>query len=75
MQCKLMNVTGGREYMINVAEWAVSALNLPSSPSHNTMLRMLREEATVTLQVDSHGFQRKKKWSNRNNFFDEQLGQ
>ena len=69
-QCKLMNVTGGRGDMMKVAEWAVSALNLPSPPSHNTMLCMLREEDTITAWMDSHAFNRKKKWCNRNNIFD-----
>ena len=73
--CKLMNVTRGQEEIIEVAEWAISALNFPSPPSHNTMLRMLREEATTTAWMNSHRFDRKKKSSNRNSIFDEQLRQ
>ena len=73
IKCKLMGITGGRENIRKVSEWAVTEFNLKSPPSYITVLRILRDEAEITEWINTDGYVRKKKWSNRSNVFDEQL--
>ena len=68
-----MIATRGREEMRKVVEWAASALDLPSPPSHNAMLHRFRKDATITTWMYSHGLKMKKKWTNFSNVLYELL--
>ena len=68
-----MIVTGGLEDIKKVSMLSVSTLNLEKESSYHTVRQILANENAITSWVDSHGHERRKKWSNRNNLLDEQL--